>query len=220
MYDLNHIYKVGNLIRYLREEKGLSQSQLGKKIGVSNKTISKWENGRGYPDTLILLSLANELEITVDELLKGELINKKTNLKTNKINSTINYKAEITLFKNFLLSLIPIICLVLYFVLFIFCGLEKTLNNLVEFIINKPLNNHSDMILFLLVPLWLCVISQTIIAIFFVLKVKHLKTSKFVKIITSIVIFFGFSIQYIGVVIYMVIRLIIAKKRYKKEAIK
>ena len=143
--------------------------------------------------------------VTVDELLKGELINKKTNLKTNKINSTINYKAEITLFKNFLLSLIPIICLVLYFVLFIFCGLEKTLNNLVEFIINKPLNNHSDMILFLLVPLWLCVISQTIIAIFFVLKVKHLKTSKFVKIITSIVIFFGFSIQYIGVVIYMVI---------------
>lgn len=41
MNDLNHIYKVGNLIRYLREEKKLSQSQLGEKIGVSNKTISK-----------------------------------------------------------------------------------------------------------------------------------------------------------------------------------
>ena len=96
MNDLNHIYKVGNLIRYLREEKGLSQSQLGEKIGVSNKTISKWENGRGYPDTLILLSLAKELEITVDELLKGELNkNNKVNNDHNKINNMINYKAEV-----------------------------------------------------------------------------------------------------------------------------
>ena len=50
MYDLNHIYKVGNLILKLREEKGLSQSELGFKLGVTNKAVSRWENGRGYPD--------------------------------------------------------------------------------------------------------------------------------------------------------------------------
>ena len=47
MNDLNHIYKVGNLICRLREEKGLSQSELGNMIGVTNKAISRWENGRG-----------------------------------------------------------------------------------------------------------------------------------------------------------------------------
>ena len=73
MYDLNHIYKVGNLISKLREEKGFSQSELGSKLGVTNKAVSRWENGRGYPDTSILLKLAEVLEITVDELLKGEL---------------------------------------------------------------------------------------------------------------------------------------------------
>ena len=152
MNDLNHIYKVGNLIRYLREEKKLSQSQLGEKIGVSNKTISKWENGRGYPDTLILLSLAKELEITVDELLKGELNkNNKVNNDHNKINNMINYKAELTLFKRFLLSLVPTIILIIYLFLLFFCGLDNLLNSIIEFIIGKPLGNHMDMILLIIV---------------------------------------------------------------------
>ena len=105
MNDLNHIYKVGNLIRYLREKNGMSQSQLGTKLGVSNKAISKWENGRGYPDTLILLSLANELNVTVDEILKGELKENITDIKVNKINSKINYIAELTLFKKYLIKI-------------------------------------------------------------------------------------------------------------------
>ena len=192
MNDLNHIYKVGNLIRYLREEKRLSQSQLGEKIGVSNKTISKWENGRGYPDTLILLSLAKELEITVDELLKGELNkNIKVNNDHNKINNMINYKAELTLFKRFLLSLIPTIILIIYLFLLFFCGLDNLLNNIIEFIIGKPLGNHMDMILFILIPMWITVLLNTIIAIIYVFKIKNFQTTKFMKILTSIVIFFA-----------------------------
>ena len=71
MNDLNHIYRVGNLISKLREEKGLSQSELGVLLGVTNKAVSKWENGRGYPDTSLLLTLAEVLGISVDELLRG-----------------------------------------------------------------------------------------------------------------------------------------------------
>lgn len=217
MNDLNHIYKVGNLIRYLREEKGLSQSQLGEKIGVSNKTISKWENGRGYPDTLILLSLAKELEITVDELLKGELNkNNKVNNDHNKINNMINYKAELTLFKRFLLSLVPTIILIIYLFLLFFCGLDNLLNNIIEFIIGKPLGNHMDMILFIIIPMWITVLLNTIIAIIYVFKIKNFQTTKFMKILTSIVIFFAFSIQYFAVLIYMIIRLVIAKNKNKK----
>ena len=73
MYDLNHIYKVGKLIATLRVEKELSQSELGLMLGVTNKAVSRWETGRGYPDTALLLQLAEILDITVDELLKGEL---------------------------------------------------------------------------------------------------------------------------------------------------
>lgn len=217
MNDLNHIYKVGNLIRYLREEKRLSQSQLGEKIGVSNKTISKWENGRGYPDTLILLSLAKELEITVDELLKGELNkNNKVNNDHNKINNMINYKAELTLFKRFLLSLVPTIILIIYLFLLFFCGLDNLLNNIIEFIIGKPLGNHMDMILFIIIPMWITVLLNTIIAIIYVFKIKNFQTTKFMKILTSIVIFFAFSIQYFGVLIYMIIRLLMAKNKKNK----
>ena len=217
MNDLNHIYKVGNLIRYLREEKKLSQSQLGEKIGVSNKTISKWENGRGYPDTLILLSLAKELEITVDELLKGELNkNNKVNNDHNKINNMINYKAELTLFKRFLLSLVPTIILIIYLFLLFFCGLDNLLNSIIEFIIGKPLGNHMDMILFIIIPMWITVLLNTIIAIIYVFKIKNFQTTKFMKILTSIVIFFAFSIQYFAALIYMIIRLLIAKNKNKK----
>lgn len=217
MNDLNHIYKVGNLIRYLREEKKLSQSQLGEKIGVSNKTISKWENGRGYPDTLILLSLAKELEITVDELLKGELNkNNKVNNDHNKINNMINYKAELTLFKKFLLSLVPTIILIIYLFLLFFCGLDNLLNSIIEFIIGKTLGNHMNMILFIIIPMWITVLLNTIIAIIYVFKIKNFQTTKFMKILTSIVIFFSFSIQYFGVLVYMVIRLLIAKNKNKK----
>lgn len=217
MNDLNHIYKVGNLIRYLREKNGMSQSQLGTKLGVSNKAISKWENGRGYPDTLILLSLANELNVTVDEILKGELKENKTDIKVNKINSKINYIAELTLFKKYLIALIPNILLIIYLMLGFFFDLFDTLTEITEFIIGKHLGNHEDMILFIIVPMWITVIIHTIIAIVYVFKVKHLQATKFMKILTSIIIFFAGSLQYFAVLIYMIVRLIIAKGKYKRK---
>ena len=106
MYDLNHIYKVGNLIATLRSKKGLSQNELGAMLGVTNKAVSRWETGRGYPDTALLLKLAKILEITVDELLKGELCSTTQNQKS--LNRDINYKAERALFLRFSLTLIPL----------------------------------------------------------------------------------------------------------------
>lgn len=64
--------KVGALIAELRKEKGLTQAELAEKLNISNRTVSKWENGDGYPDITILFDLANVLGVTVDELLKGE----------------------------------------------------------------------------------------------------------------------------------------------------
>ena len=73
-----------------------------------------------------------------------------------------------------------------------------------------------DMILFIIIPMWITVLLNAIIATIYVFKIKNFQTTKFMKILTSIVIFFAFSIQYFAVLIYMIIRLLIAKNKNKK----
>ena len=65
-------YVTGAVIKSLREQKKITQLQLAEKLGVSDKTISKWENGNSVPDTEILSSLCQSLDISVNELLSGE----------------------------------------------------------------------------------------------------------------------------------------------------
>lgn len=64
--------RTGKLIAELRKEKGLTQQQLADMLNLSNKTISKWESGKGSPDISNLPMLADVLEVSVDELLRGE----------------------------------------------------------------------------------------------------------------------------------------------------
>ena len=64
--------KIGSFIQLRRKEKGMTQKDLADRIGVSDKTISKWENGNSVPDTEILTSLCQSLDISVNELLSGE----------------------------------------------------------------------------------------------------------------------------------------------------
>ena len=63
-------YGFGNYICELREKKGLSQSQLGERLGVTNKAVSRWENGGAYPSTELMLPLAKELGVTIEDLYK------------------------------------------------------------------------------------------------------------------------------------------------------
>lgn len=62
----------GKFISQKRKEKNLTQEQLAEKLGVSNKTISKWETGKCMPDYSVVKSLCEELEITVAELMDGK----------------------------------------------------------------------------------------------------------------------------------------------------
>ena len=66
--------KIGKFIQDLRKAKKLTQVELALKIGVSEKTISKWECGKGFPDTTLMLPLCKELGITANELLSGKLL--------------------------------------------------------------------------------------------------------------------------------------------------
>ena len=64
--------KIGSFIAEKRKSKKMTQMQMGEKLGVTAKTISRWENGNYMPDISLLIPIAELLEITVDELLQGE----------------------------------------------------------------------------------------------------------------------------------------------------
>ncbi len=66
--------KIGKFIAQCRKSKKLTQSQLAEKLNITDRAISKWETGKGMPDSSIMLELCNELDITVNELLSGEVI--------------------------------------------------------------------------------------------------------------------------------------------------
>ena len=85
--------KIGKFIALNRKNKGLTQEQLAEKLGVTNKTVSRWETGKYMPDLSLLKPLSEELGITLNELLSGEKIEEQKiveNMEKNIIN-TIDY---------------------------------------------------------------------------------------------------------------------------------
>lgn len=64
--------KVGKFIAQLRKEQGLTQEALGHRLGVTNKTVSRWENGNYMPDIDLLIPIGEALGVSVNELLAGE----------------------------------------------------------------------------------------------------------------------------------------------------
>ena len=79
-------YVTGSIIKTLREQNKLTQAELAERIGVSSKTVSKWETGKGLPDFSLLQPLARSLGVSVIELMNGEhIINK--NVSANMLRS-------------------------------------------------------------------------------------------------------------------------------------
>lgn len=69
--------KIGKFIAECRKNKKLTQAELAEKLNITDRAISKWETGKGMPDSSIMLDLCKELGITVNELLSGEMIEMK-----------------------------------------------------------------------------------------------------------------------------------------------
>lgn len=66
--------KIGKFIAECRKNKNMTQAELAERLNITDRAISKWETGKGMPDSSIMLELCNELDITVNELLSGEVI--------------------------------------------------------------------------------------------------------------------------------------------------
>ena len=79
-------YVTGLVIKKLREKNNLTQAELASKLNVSDKTISKWETSKGYPDISLLEPIANVFEISIAELLCGSTIC-NTNISANMLRS-------------------------------------------------------------------------------------------------------------------------------------
>ena len=107
--------KMGLFIAKCRREKNMTQEDLAEKLGVSNKSISRWENGKTMMDISLFEPLCNELDISIIELLNGERINDKKKDKlytktlinyTNKVGSR-NKQVILTIL--FIMSLMPML---------------------------------------------------------------------------------------------------------------
>ena len=79
-------YVTGNTIKTLREKNKMTQIQLADKLGVSDKTVSKWETGKGYPDITLLEPIAEALQVSVTELISGNTIS-NANVSANMLRS-------------------------------------------------------------------------------------------------------------------------------------
>ena len=66
--------KIGKFIADCRKKQGLTQMQLAEKLGITDRPVSKWENGRSLPDSSLMLELCEILKITVNDLLCGEVV--------------------------------------------------------------------------------------------------------------------------------------------------
>ena len=81
-------YITGAVIKELREKYHLTQAELAKELNISDKTVSKWETGRGYPDISLLESIANVFGISIAELFSGNTIH-NVNVSANMLRSML-----------------------------------------------------------------------------------------------------------------------------------
>ena len=112
--------KIGKFIAKIRKEKNITQQVLANKIGVTDRAISNWENGRRMPDLSLIKPLCDELGITINDLLSGEKIDQQDyqeKLEENILN-TINYseKKLKNIKKTFKIILFIILIIILLFI--------------------------------------------------------------------------------------------------------
>ena len=64
--------KTGAFLKNLRRERGITQEQLAEELGVSGRTISRWETGSNMPDISLLVEIAGFFDVSIPEIIKGE----------------------------------------------------------------------------------------------------------------------------------------------------
>lgn len=128
---------IGEFLQELRKGKGLTQKELAEQIGVSDKTISKWENGNSVPDTSLLLTLCAALEITVNEFLSCErILPENYSMKAEENFMTLIEENKRTQKGNLVSRIVGgvVVCIALIFMFITTAGSALPINNFVDLI--------------------------------------------------------------------------------------
>ncbi len=148
------VQKIGAFLAELRKERNLTQDELGVQIGVTNKTISRWENGNYLPPVEMLQILSNKFDVSINEILNGERISNndykdisEQNLKSALINSDLVIKKH----RKIINWVIAILVAILYIIISIvtlkwqytwIIWVVYCVYRIVESIITHYLNTH------------------------------------------------------------------------------
>ena len=127
--------KIGGFLKDLRKEKGITQEQLAEKLGVSGRTISRWETGNNMPDISLLVEIAEFFDVSIPEIIKGERKSEDMKEETKEVAETMSdyAKAEkeqlVKSIRN--MSIIGLAALLIFMVLNITNAYER--NNLFRY---------------------------------------------------------------------------------------
>ena len=129
--------KIGKFIAECRKNSNLTQMQLAEKLNITDRAISKWENGKAMPDSSIMLDLCKELKISVNELLSGEMIDMKNYNKIAeenlfKLNESNEKKKKIILKSVIVIGLLIFIIIVIQLYSYIKQVSKSNLNSVLE----------------------------------------------------------------------------------------
>ena len=129
--------KIGKFISECRKNSNLTQMQLAEKLNITDRAISKWENGKAMPDSSIMLDLCKELKISVNELLSGEMIDMKNYNKIAeenliKLNESNEKKKKIILKSAIVIGLLIFIIIVIQLYSYTKQISKSNLNNVLE----------------------------------------------------------------------------------------
>ena len=164
----------GKFIASCRKEKGLTQAQLAEKLNITDRAVSKWETGRGYPSIDSLKQIANYFSISIDELLSGERLitiaenENRTNLKN--MGNMLFGVVDIFSFIMIILPLYP--------------------NKIDDYIYSVNLFNYTQTAVFNLVIMWSFYLALILIGISKIL-LTQLNIEKGQKVITNISLVLG-----------------------------
>ena len=86
--------KIGHFIAEIRKKKGFTQRELGEKVGIGYRSVSKWEQGITVPDISIIPILAKKLDVTIDELLNGEYCQNSIQVQAQKSKKHLDYPID------------------------------------------------------------------------------------------------------------------------------
>lgn len=102
--------ELGNHIKHYRNEKGLSQEELAERVYVTRQTISNWENNKNYPDINSIVLLSEVFEISIDNLIKGDLEQMKKEINSEEVKKLNFYSLMMAILMiAAIISLVPLI---------------------------------------------------------------------------------------------------------------